>query len=91
MLIAGVDRFAEHFRVKVAQQANGHWLHRGDFLSDIQLHVFLLVVGGNRSRSPLTSEDHTEHGFACKLKPSRSGIARFFRLFRHRAPLLLPR
>ena len=76
MLVAGVGRFAEHFRVAIPELADGHLLHRCDFFSDVQLHVCLLVVQGNRSRGPLTAVDHTEHGFAGKLKAIERGIAR---------------
>jgi hypothetical protein len=79
-----------HFcSTKPAWTGDLHLLHRSDFFCDVQLHVCLRLVLGNRSRDGLTAVDCTEHGFAGKLKSFGSGIARFFGGFRHwqRTPL----
>jgi hypothetical protein len=70
------SRLAEHFCVAIAKLANGHLLHRGDLFSDIQLHVFLHRIWGNRTRGELTAVDDSEHVFAGKLKAIRSGFGR---------------
>ena len=61
-------RLAEHFRVAIAKLAHGHLFHRGYLFSDIQLHVFLHWIVGNRTRGELTAVDDSEHVFARKLK-----------------------
>jgi hypothetical protein len=75
LFVASVRCFAEHFRVAIPQLANGHLLHRSDFFFDVHLHVCLLIVQG-KSHGSLTAVDHTEHGFAGKLKAIGMGIAR---------------
>ncbi len=70
------SRLAEHFCVAIAKLANGHLLHRGDLFSDIQLHVFLQRIWGNRTRGELTSVNDSKHLFAGKLKAIRSGFGR---------------
>ena len=65
--------------------------------SGIGLVYFLLAgligttyVWGNRSRGLLTAVDHTEHGFAGKLKAIGRGIAGILQLFGDRQRLPLP-
>ena len=74
-------RLAEHFCVAIAELANGHLLHRGDLFSDIQLHVFLHWITGNRTRGELTAVDDSEHVFARKLKAIRRRFGRISSLF----------
>ena len=67
-------RLAEHFCVAIAKLANGHLLHRCDPFSDIELHVFLHWITGNRTRGELTAVDDSEHVFGGKLKAIRRGF-----------------
>jgi hypothetical protein len=78
-LITSAFEIEEH--VSIPQLANSHLLHRGDLFSDIQLHIFLHRIWGNRTLGELTAVDDREHVFARKLKAIRSGFSRNSSLF----------